>query len=315
MQPSFQDFILECTQAKAITGQEEIQALWSGYGKILKLTLAGGKYPSVIAKWTQGQSPRAHPKGWQGTIGHQRKLKSYRVENHWYQHYASRSAARLPQCYGYTRQPASTLLVLEDLDAAGFAIRQERINLKQMKPCISWLARLHATFMGVKPDGLWEQGTYWHLATRPQEWAALQDPTLKEAAAAIDAKLRQQPYPTLVHGDAKLANFCFAADGLVAGLDFQYVGGGCGMQDLAYFVGSCLSGEDCARHEAEIIDYYFAALAKALGDKAAAVEKAWRPLYRVAWADFHRFLKGWSPEHWKLSKYSERITQAVIQNL
>jgi hypothetical protein len=32
----------------------------------------------------------------------------------------------------------------------------------------------------------------------------------------------------------------------------------------------------------------------------------------VAWADFHRFLKGWSPDHWKLSDYSERVTREVI---
>ena len=40
------------------------------------------------------------------------------------------------------------------------------------------------------------------------------------------------------------------------------------------------------------------------------LEADWRPLYRVAWADFHRFMKGWSPGHWKLSDYSERVTRA-----
>ena len=45
------------------------------------------------------------------------------------------------------------------------------------------------------------------------------------------------------------------------------------------------------------------------------LEKDWRPLYKVAWADFHRFMKGWSPGHWKLSDYSERVTREVIKNL
>jgi hypothetical protein len=46
-----------------------------------------------------------------------------------------------------------------------------------------------------------------------------------------------------------------------------------------------------------------------------ALEKDWRTLYRVAWADFHRFMKGWSPGHWKLSAYSERVTREVIASL
>ena len=33
-----------------------------------------------------------------------------------------------------------------------------------------------------------------------------------------------------------------------------------------------------------------------------------------AWADFHRFLKGWSPSHWKINDYSERITRGVIES-
>ena len=40
-----------------------------------------------------------------------------------------------------------------------------------------------------------------------------------------------------------------------------------------------------------------------------------RSVYRVAWADFHRFLKGWSPGHWKINSYSERVTKEVISQL
>jgi hypothetical protein len=53
----------------------------------------------------------------------------------------------------------------------------------------------------------------------------------------------------------------------------------------------------------------------ALEQPNAALEKEWRSLYRVAWADFHRFLKGWSPSHWKINSYSERITAEVIKSL
>ena len=59
-------------------------------------------------------------------------------------------------------------------------------------------------------------------------------------APELDRRLRAARFQTLVHGDAKPANFCFdARRGAVAAVDFQYVGGGCGMKDVAYL----LSGE------------------------------------------------------------------------
>ena len=149
----------------------------------------------------------------------------------------------------------------------------------------------------------------------------MDDPSLKKAASSIDQKLKDSKFQTLVHGDAKLANFCFNRDGSqVAAVDFQYVGGGCGMKDLAYFVGSCFRDEEAEEMEKEVLDYYFRQLSLSLGRvknwvTADELEKDWRPLYRVAWADFHRFMKGWSPGHWKLSDYSERVTREVIRNL
>ena len=95
------------------------------------------------------------------------------------------------------------------------------------------------------------------METRPQELAVLADRSLRVAASGIDEKLNTCAYKTFVHGDAKLANFCFAEDGKVAGVDFQYVGGGCGMKDVAYFIGSCLNEKDCERLEAKILDTYF----------------------------------------------------------
>ena len=315
MKAAFKDYVFQLTGARSIRQKESIQDLWSGYGEILRLQLQGGQYPQVIVKWMSGQITAEHPHGWQGGLSHQRKLYSYKVEQHWYQHFASRSQARVPGYLGYTLKGVESLLVLEDLNAAGYPIRLERLNRAQFENCLAWLAQFHASFMGVKPDGLWETGTYWHLETRPQEWEALKDSELKKAAAILDEKLKASPYQTLVHGDAKLANFCFARDGQVAGLDFQYVGGGCGMKDLAYFVSSCLTAQECAEQETAILDVYFAALEQALGYNVNEIEKSWRPLYRVAWADFYRFLKGWSPQHWKVHDYSEKVTREVLHSL
>jgi len=124
-----------------------------------------------------------------------------------------------------------------------------------------------------------------------------------------------------VHGDAKLANFCFSSDGKqVAAVDFQYVGGGCGMKDVAYFISSCLDERECERLEGPLLAHYFAALKEALTEyqpeiNSAEVEAVWRDLYPVAWCDFYRFLKGWSPGHWKIHRYSERLAREVVASL
>lgn len=315
MKDEIREIVLKSTGARALGEKELIQELWSGYGEIIRIALLGAERESVIVKNVHWPKVKKHPRGWNSDLGHQRKLKSYQVETAWYQYYSKLSKARLPQCLALQPEQDEVLMVLEDLDAAGYPLRYKSLSWEGIRPCLQWLAEFHASYLGMDPEALWEVGTYWHLVTRPQELAALADKKLKGAAAQIDEKLNSCRYKTLVHGDAKLANFCFSKDGEVAGLDFQYVGGGCGMKDLAYFIGSCLEEENCARLEDEILDTYFNYLQKALAESNEALEKEWRALYRVAWADFHRFIKGWSPGHWKINGYSEAICAEVIKNL
>jgi hypothetical protein len=315
MNDHFQKTILQATSATALLHKETIQELWSGYGKIMRIQLENAAVESVVVKHVQLPTANKHPRGWNTDIGHQRKVKSYNVETAWYEHYSKDSAARLPHCLAIERHEGEVLMVLEDLDTAGFPLRKRSVTWEEIAECLAWLAKFHASYLDRRPAKLWDQGTYWHLATRPDELAALQDGRLREAAPLIEEKLNSCKYKTFVHGDAKLANFCFAEAGKVAGVDFQYVGGGCGMKDVAYFIGGCLDERDCERLEAQILNTYFAHFQEALEIRNDALEIEWRSLYRVAWADFHRFLKGWSPGHWKLNSYSERITTEVIENL
>lgn len=315
MNEYFKSIILQRTGASSLLEKEMIQELWSGYGKIMRVSLENASTASVVVKHVQLPINKNHPRGWNTDIGHQRKVKSYKVETTWYDKYSKNSAARLPQCLAVEKQGDEVLIVLEDLDESGFPLRKRTVSWEEISSCLAWLAQFHASYLGEIPDGLWEVGTYWHLETRPQELAILDDQSLKEAATVIDEKLNACEYKTFVHGDAKLANFCFAKDGQVAGVDFQYVGGGCGIKDVVYFVGSCLNESECERLEAQILDTYFEYLQNELEQRNEALETEWRSLYRVAWADFHRFLKGWSPSHWKINSYSERITAEVIKNL
>ena len=92
------------------------------------------------------------------------------------------------------------------------------------------------------------------------------------------------------------------------------------MKDVAYLIGSCMLEEDCEVLESQILNTYFIALQLALKRMQkevdfVALEKDWRALYHFAWTDFHRFLKGWSPGHWKINSYSERISRKVISEI
>ncbi len=315
--------VLQAARARAIVDTEIVQSLWGGYGQIVRCRLEGGVQPSVIVKHVRRPGQRDHPYGWTSDRSHERKLQSYRVETNWYDRFAHLcpDECRVPRCLALETRADEVIIVLEDLDASGFAGRRERVSEVELDACLTWLAGFHATFMGERPEGLWATGTYWHLATRPDELDALDDGPLKAAAATIDRRLADSPFQTYVHGDAKLANFCFDAEGhKAAAVDFQYVGGGCGMKDVAYFISSCLDEDASERLGPRLLDRYFALLGDALARSGksldfAALEQDWRALYPVAWTDFYRFLQGWSPGHWKLHRYSERLAREVLETL
>lgn len=315
------EVIIKLTGAQSILSEEDLQTLWSGYGKIRRYKLEGAKYQSVIVKHIDWSDQKQHPRGWNTSMSHQRKVKSYQVENRWYQQYAHRTndLCKIPMLYHHQNIADGLLLIMEDLDARGFDLRYDptTVRLDHVKSVLTWLANFHATFMDMSPTGLWELGTYWHLDTRPDEWEQMQNKELQSVAKAIDSELNRANYQTLIHGDAKFANFCFSATNAVAAVDFQYVGGGCGMKDVAYLLSSCFEEADCKRHEAELMHHYFEVLKAAVGPEVdfAALQAEWAQLYAFAWADFYRFLDGWSPGHWKMHGYSTRLTQQVIQAL
>jgi hypothetical protein len=317
------------TGATSVVAGERVQALWSGYGEIRRATLTGTRASSVIAKYVVPPSARALTP--REARSHRRKLRSYQVETAFYRAYAGRCGAdcRVPTLIHSDVSGDRMLLVLEDLDAAGFRARRSRVSLGELDACLRWLATFHATFLGVPPESLWKVGSYWHLGTRPDELGVLADPALRRAAPELDACLNRARYRTLVHGDAKLQNFCFTPDGsAVAAVDFQYVGGGVGVKDVAYFLTSCLSARELERDADRHLDTYFRELRVALGNRrheqpaadaelpgdGALLEQEWRALYPIACADFCRFLLGWAGEGTH-DAYLERVTRAVLQQL
>ncbi|MGL1891651.1 MAG: ecdysteroid 22-kinase family protein [Spirochaetaceae bacterium] len=323
MNSYFKDLIIKNTGASSLGEFEVIQNLWSNYGEIIRYKLIGAEFNSIVIKHIKLSESENHPRGWNTNISHDRKVTSYKVECAWYKYWSSKCdfKCRIPKCIMMDSKDGEVLIVLEDLNDSGYPIRKTNVNISEIKLCIEWLANFHGTFINTDPKELWSKGTYWHLQTRPDELKALQDKHLKKYAHIIDKKLDDAKYKTIVHGDSKLANFCFSTDSKsVAAVDFQYVGGGVGVKDLAYFIGSCLYEEDCEKYETELLDHYFKVLKGRLLEVKSTVniedlEFNWRELYPVAWTDFHRFLKGWSPGHWKINSYSEKLSKEVLSNL
>ena len=326
------DEIKELTGANSVKDIDPIQSLWSGYGEIFRARLLPNDI-AVVVKYVQPPVNNEHKYGWHGSFGHQRKLNSYRNELAWYRYgVKSQTECRTAKFIAGSdsKDSDSWLFILEDLDASGYPVRRNSVNERQLSACLRWLAGFHASFLvdsHCEADSFPNQigvasiGTYWHLATRPEEFNAMPNGELKDAASRIDTVLNQARFQSLVHGDAKLANFCFSNSDEVAAVDFQYVGGGCGMKDLAYFVSSCFGESECEQKESKILDAYFHLLRERLYKKSLshanveAVEAEWRQLYPFAWADFYRFLIGWSPGHRKIHRYSERLAREVIASL
>lgn len=323
MNDPIHQFILHSTGARSARRGEVIASLWSGYGEIVRMHLEGAAADSVVLKHVRFPTEKNHPRGWHSDRGHLRKVKSYEVEMAWYHDLSQRcdDGCRVPKCYASDTIGEEHLIVLEDLDTAGFPIRKGHLSKPEVMSCLKWLAAFHATFMGETPANLWPMGTYWHLDTRPDELAVTEDASVREAASVIDAMLNSCRFQSFVHGDAKVANFCFSDAGeAVAAVDFQYVGGGCGMKDVAYFLGSCLDEMLQEQWESEFLDAYFSALKGVLSEQGKevdidALEREWRAMFPVAQADFYRFLVGWMPTHWKINDYGKRITMDVIREL
>ena len=317
MKPHVQDRILRLTQAEAIARVEVIQPLWNHYGTLSRVVLDGGECASVIVKHIQFPEEASHPRGFNSDISRRRKVRSYAVEMHWYQNQNTQlsDGAPTPRCLDAFSASGELFLLLEDLATRGLGQVLYAVSWEEITVVLRWLASFHARFLGDAGEGLWSSGTYWHLDTRPEELANISGTRMHDFAGLLDARLRCGAYPTLVHGDAKLANFLFSDDyAQVGAVDFQYVGRGAAMKDVAYFAGSCMSGPECERQEAALLDVYFEALRAQLPDAvdAEALETEWRALYPVAWADFERFMMGWSPGHRKLTEYSDATTDRAL---
>lgn len=247
----------------AVTSQSHVASLWAGMGSIVRLVCkdSKGQSKTFIAKHIKCPNPRS--------FGDKRKAASYHVEASFYgSEYNEELFKSHICCRGLhteddgdgsitilmTPLPNNTIVYM-DGDVAKAAVRS--------------VARLHAFFWGkdkanaAVENGLAEQGTYWYLDTRPDEYDNMSNRglsgKLKEAARDIDEALKKHNYQTICHGDLKSCNMALSTNPrYVTFVDFQYLGKAFAAKDLAYiFVcGTDIDSDFEERQEGEMLQLY-----------------------------------------------------------
>ena len=93
------------------------------------------------------------------------------------------------------------------------------------------------------------------------------------------------------------------------------------MKDVIYLMSSALAEQELFILEGQILDAYFESLRSALVrygmqlDNFKALQDEWMEMYVLAWADFARFLKGWSPKSSRCNRYVSICIQKTLLRL
>lgn len=298
----------------------DAKALWNGCGTLEKFQFGNKKYAVKIC---QVPEDLAHVNIKQTAFSLKRKVNSYVKEQYFYSQFAKAlpSVCLAPKALELIESDGTFVTLLEDFEQNGFS-NIELASNTHIKAMLSWLASFHANWVGENLTTthfrVLGYGNYWHLGTRPDEFTKMPLSPLKQAAYIIDETLSNTRYKTLIHGDAKLANFAFN-ELQVIGYDFQHAGLGNGLSDVMLLFTTVLDEQQMETEASRLLDYYFCALKHALKSlnssiDSEALETEWRSCWCFIWADFYRFLSGWRPEHPKINSYMKTQTQIALNN-
>jgi hypothetical protein len=266
-------------QLLSLEGASEVAVESVGHGQVancFRLTVThDGGMSSVIAKVPSLDEVS------RSTAALQRL---YLREVSFYQHLAPLITTRTPRCHFAERDESDNfLLLLEDLSPSATVDQFAGISLGIARAGLAALAGLHGPTHARSDlhDAAWLRGVSDEL--RPLYEAVvpvLFDQFIERYDSRIDMELRSMvlalrdrlalfsgyatPFPCVTHGDFRTDNLLIdACDGTVAlaVVDWQTVGVGSPLLDVAYFLTTSLTPEDCARYEFELLDYYLAKLA------------------------------------------------------
>jgi thiamine kinase-like enzyme len=209
----------------------------------------------------------------------------YEREVSFYQLLASNVSIPTPQCYFAQRDENDDfLLILEDLSPAALIDQFAGIDLEVARHGLDALAGLHGPTHALEDlhrsswlRGVSEDLAPLYAAVLPALFDQFLDrygERLTHDVRAMVTTLKERlgqfsnyvtPNPCVTHGDFRTDNLLIdACDGAVplAVVDWQTIGVGSPFLDVAYFLTTSLSPDDCARYETELIDYYLDAMSE-----------------------------------------------------
>ena len=249
-------------------------------------------------------------------------------------------------------EQAGQTLVLEDLSIR-FPVLTERrgtLNDAQMTKSLEWLATFHASSWNIESSclsefcpppseavqskwqntGLWQQGGYHYLATRQHElvsidprtdaWGQLGLHADSDMPISVDWCLnnpRDRSRLSLIHGDVKAANMAFDRHTTsMAMYDFQYVGVGLGVQDLAKFLTTSIPSRHLSDREGEqkLLKTYHSFLVKKLPKDARYEFEELVEDWELALVSWVRFLAGWSGGFWGNVRWLQNRVEALLRD-
>lgn len=243
-------------------------------------------------------------------------------------------------------------LILEDISLR-FPVLTERrgtLNDAQVRKSLEWLAHFHASSWDItsvstdgfcpppsqaceqnwRGTGLWQQGGYHYLATRQHElesidphtdpWGQLGLHAESDLPISVDWCLNNpadRSRLSLIHGDVKAANMAFSTDTRhMAMYDFQYVGVGLGVQDLAKFLTTSIPGRylDDQDGEEKLLKMYHGCLVDKLPNGAKYEFEQLMRDWELALVSWVRFLAGWSGGFWGNVDWLQHRVQRLLSD-
>jgi hypothetical protein len=260
-----------------------------------RVTFVGedGAEGTVVVKLAS-EDPRSRATG----VG----MGAYEREISFYRHLAGRIGGPVPSCHlaEYDSAEGWFTLVLEDVAGARQGDQIAGCSVGEARLAMQALARVHAPVLGDLAVG----SAAWLNGPNPLNQALLTGllPSFLERygervapehaevcerfVASIDGWAQDRRPPLgLVHGDYRLDNLLFAED-RCAVVDWQTVGWGAPMLDVAYFIGGGLSVGDRRAHERDLVSVYHDELQRH-GVRGLRWEQCWEEYTRQS---FHGVL-------------------------
>ena len=232
-----------------------------------------------------------------------RQYHVYEREYRFYTQVAAEIETRIPEVYfaAFAPETGDAAILLEDLGGRRIGDQIAGATPGEVALAVAEVSRLHAAWwervetpaLDWVPrlrDPLWIQVAQSFEIFWPnfrQNFGHLVTPFLANVAERFPGALQAlgdrlcRPPITLIHGDLRLDNFCFDADGRgLTLLDWQLISRGRGTYDIAYMMCQSVEPDLRATIEDEVLRRYHAALAEA-GAGPPALEELWVD-YRTA---------------------------------